>query len=87
MLADVRCQSTTSSSTEHTASLKVDTVCYDEFLHRIIADRCSSASKKGKWLFGSGAELRLEKVRGLMRVVVRMTDTLLQIVGSPFTFP
>ena len=67
MLAEsIRCLSTTiPSSTDHTASLKVDTVCYNEFLHRIIADRRSSASKKSEGLLGSDTELRLKKVRRL----------------------
>ena len=54
MLADVQCQSTTiPSSTEQIASLKVDTGFYDEFLNRIITDRCNYASKKEKGLFES----------------------------------
>ena len=52
---------TISSFTEHTASLKVDAVFYDEFLHRIISDRRSSASEKSEGLFDIDAELRQKK--------------------------
>ena len=54
VLVDVQYQSTTiPSSPEQTTSLKIDKVFYDVYLLRIIADKHSSASKKGEGLFES----------------------------------